>query len=278
MIACDEYMEKISRWLDADLTPDEQEELFEHLAHCPKCASALSEFEELRIMASENLPKPPRVLHDGVMNTVRAEKKRPWFARYRFTAVAAVFALVILGLSFTPLKEMLSPTPSAPLTVSEPDTQPVPSQNARILPSAPKAQEEVPVVDEPVDEINTKAKLSEEEPIEYAADTDTETDTQPMPEATPRDDDLEIDIIPLPETPFDRAFSSYLALSVPDAPEVLYEFVSDRTVEHTVYYIIPSERMADVQSALLSQGIDFVFTPADSAQTEALVMLTITHE
>lgn len=271
MVACDEYLEKISRYLDADLTPDEQEELFEHLAHCPNCASALSMFEELRISANENLPKPPRVLHDGVMNTVRAEKKRPLFARYRFTAVAAVFALVILGLSFTPLKDMLSPTPNTPLTVNEPDAQPVPSQNARILPSAPKAQEDVQVAEEPVEDLSESAKLAENEAME-------QSDAESVPEATPTEDDLEIDVVPLPETPYERAFSSYLAFSAIDAPEVLYDFVSDQTVDHTVYYIIPSEKMADVQSALLSQGIDFVFTPADQSQTEALVMLTITHE
>lgn len=268
MHVCDEYLEKISRWLDADLTPDEQEELFEHMAHCPKCASALSDFEELRIMASENLPNPPQVLHDGVMNTVRAEKKRPFFARYRFTAVAAVFALVVLGLSFTPLKDMLSPAPSAPLTIENSAKQSAPPQTARILPSTP-VQEDA-AANEPM--ADAEAKMTEEAPIEYVAEE------EPVPEAAPPNDALEIDSIPLPETPYERAFSSYLAFSADDAPEILYEFVSDQTVEYTVYYIIPSDRMTEIQSALLSMGLDFVFTPADPDQTEALVMLTITHE
>lgn len=259
MRACEEYIEKISRYLDEDLTAEEAEELFEHLSRCPNCAEALSSFEELRMMAEEHLPSVPPVLREGVMASVRAAKKKPLFARYRFTAVAAVFALVVLGISATPLGELLNPKPGVtqPLptpAVSEPAPE-QPANLARIVPSEP--------------EIANDASTPElaETPAPEAEVTEK---SLPMPELSAQ--------LLLPETPYERAFSSYLAFSAKDAPEVLYDFVSDQTIDRTVYYIVPNDAIGTIQDALLAQDLEITVTAGDVTSTEALVILTLLHE
>ena len=109
MADCSEYLELISRSVDGDLSAEEAETLYEHLAHCPTCSETLSSFEELSMMTADTLKTPPSQLKDGVMTSLRATKNRPWYVKYRFTAVAACFALVVLAISYTPLGDFLAP-------------------------------------------------------------------------------------------------------------------------------------------------------------------------
>lgn len=245
MHACEEYIEKISRYLDEDLTAEEAEELFEHLSRCPNCAEALSSFEELRMMAEEDLPSAPPALREGVLSSVRAAKKKPWFARYRFTAVAAIFALVILGISKTPLADVLNPQPSVPQA------------------------DPVPVASEPAPEVPQAARILPSEP-EIVNDASAPAEKNVAPENAAR--------VVLPKTPYARTFSSYLEFSAQDAPEVLYNFVSDQTIDHKVYYIIPASAITTIQDALLTQDLEISLTPGDASATEALVILTLLHE
>ena len=58
---------------------------------------------------------------------------------------------------------------------------------------------------------------------------------------------------------------------------MLHSITSDRTVDHTVYYILTAEQLTAVQSALLEDGIEVQVIPGDPTATESLLILTITE-
>ena len=103
MADCVEYVEQMSCYLDGELSAEETETLFSHIAHCPDCAEALAALEELSALTKESLPVVPNRLANGVMAQLRAEKKRPVWVRYRFTVIAALFAVVVLAASSGPI-------------------------------------------------------------------------------------------------------------------------------------------------------------------------------
>lgn len=114
MADCTQYAEQISSYLDGELSSEETEELFSHVAHCPDCAETLAAWEDLSVRTKESLPAPPSRLANGVVARVRAEKKLPLWRRYRFTIIAALFAAVVLAASSAPFARFFGTT--------EPDT------------------------------------------------------------------------------------------------------------------------------------------------------------
>lgn len=114
--SCEEYSEKISCLIDGELSEEDKAELCLHLEACPECRTV---YETLRALSEEIRSmdaKAPADFTGGVMDAVRqsavkqptvkqGEKEKQSvfrggrFAFGRFTAVAAVFAVIILALS-----------------------------------------------------------------------------------------------------------------------------------------------------------------------------------
>lgn len=73
----DEYFaELISRRLDGDLTKEEQDELYAHLADCPECRKLAEDMLFISSLADESMVEPPDTLSASVMRSVKAEKSR----------------------------------------------------------------------------------------------------------------------------------------------------------------------------------------------------------
>lgn len=73
----DEYFaELISRRLDGDLTKEEQDELYAHLADCPECRKFAEDMLFISLLADESMVEPPDTLSASVMRSVKAEKSR----------------------------------------------------------------------------------------------------------------------------------------------------------------------------------------------------------
>jgi len=261
---CSEYLELISRSVDGDLSAEEAEMLYEHLAHCPSCSATLSSFEELSMMTADSLKQPPAQLHEGVMASIEAAKKRPWYTRYRFTAVAACFALVVLAISYTPLGDFLVPAQ---------ENQVLTEDSARTVPATGDSEEA------------TLDTASEPAPMMRSAEAPKNSAAVPAkPEAAGSDSNHSAkqefgasDPSLVPQTPYNTTFAKYLMFSASEAPEVLYSITSDQTVDSVVYYIVTAEEFAAVQSALLEAGVEISVVQGDSESTESLLVLTVTE-
>ena len=191
------------------------------------------------------------------MTSIKAAKNRPWYVRYRFTAVAACFALVILAISYTPLGNLFTP-PQEDTVISEQTEDSAPSTTMRTMPSPDDT-------DVPQTAKSTAPDLSDQ-PAAFSAVS------EPQEENTPS-----FDPSLLPQTPYEKNFAKYLTFSAKEAPTVLHSITSDRTIDHTVYYIVTSEQLTAVQSALLEDGIEVQVIPGDPNTTESLLILTITE-
>ncbi|SMC73117.1 anti-sigma factor family protein [Papillibacter cinnamivorans] len=102
MSGCEFDKERLSAYLDGELSREEAADVREHLENCPECRELLSQFEAIRGGMRELEAEPPADLAGGIMDRVRAEKapnryKRHRFAYGTFVAAAAVVALVFLA-------------------------------------------------------------------------------------------------------------------------------------------------------------------------------------
>ena len=95
------YQELISRMLDEELLPEEQDALALHLKDCPDCAALYAAFSALSESIGADLEEPPEGLRENVMAQIRREEirkkntgRRHWGA---YLSVAAVVALVIFA-------------------------------------------------------------------------------------------------------------------------------------------------------------------------------------
>lgn len=97
------YQELISRLLDEELSPEEQNDLALHLKDCPDCAAVYAAFSALSESMGSDLEEPPEGLRENVMAQIRREEIRRKNSKHAgkrwipYLTVAAVAALVILA-------------------------------------------------------------------------------------------------------------------------------------------------------------------------------------
>lgn len=104
---CDTALELISAKLDGELTDREAVGLEEHLAACPGCRALAADLGGIHdALGGLELIEPPVGLTDGVLRQISAGKVRPLASWRRWGAIAAAFALVLLG-SFGVLRSVL---------------------------------------------------------------------------------------------------------------------------------------------------------------------------
>ena len=97
---CEKSLELISCMIDGELSKQEQELLYAHIANCSSCKNAYEAFSFISNELSENLDAPPPLLAGSIMSKINLEKqkksRRPivWL---RYGAAAACFALILFG-------------------------------------------------------------------------------------------------------------------------------------------------------------------------------------
>ncbi len=111
---CEYWQQQLSRFLDGDLTSEEEDALWAHIADCPDCAQAFEDFSQQTSVLRAQVVRPPVDLSRLVMARIkngqtdpaspRAEKPvshrlRPW----RKLAVAACFVALVAAAAVTGL-------------------------------------------------------------------------------------------------------------------------------------------------------------------------------
>ena len=105
---CEKYLEnieKISRLIDGDLSSEEEALLRAHMAQCGDCRKIYEAFTGVSSAICNETVSPPDTLAAGIMYKVKLqeqEKHKGKLRRFgwgRYTAIAAVFAVVILAAS-----------------------------------------------------------------------------------------------------------------------------------------------------------------------------------
>ena len=100
MRACEEYVTLMMLSMDGEASQEELNALHDHLEKCDACRALYEQYLEIDAAMNESEVESPEQLHAAIMNSIRREQARnqpgQWLKRYRFTAVAAVLALVVL--------------------------------------------------------------------------------------------------------------------------------------------------------------------------------------
>jgi hypothetical protein len=97
---CNKYNELISAYIDNELNEDDRAVLDAHLETCDECRKYLKLLQSVSSSAGNTLVQPPEKLAEGIMYKAKLESSHKHFRRFpfgRYTAIAAVFCLVMLG-------------------------------------------------------------------------------------------------------------------------------------------------------------------------------------
>lgn len=100
MKACESYIMLMNQCMDGEATQEEAANLHAHLAECEACRTLYDFYTAMDQAIRDNIEEPPEQLTAAIMNGIRKEKKqnqpKQLFRRYRFTAMAAVAAVIVL--------------------------------------------------------------------------------------------------------------------------------------------------------------------------------------
>ena len=98
MNQCESYLTLMMQVLDGEASQEEIQALHAHLSECEACRSRYESYLAVDAAVKSTEEEPPEQLTAAIMNSIRREKPQPghWLRRYRFTAIAAVLALVVL--------------------------------------------------------------------------------------------------------------------------------------------------------------------------------------
>lgn len=99
MSECEKYNTLISASVDGELSIDDKVELNEHLRSCRQCRSYLEMMEKMSSVLKECAEEPPENLTRWIMADIKPEKRRFFGAYGRYTAIAAIICLAVLGTS-----------------------------------------------------------------------------------------------------------------------------------------------------------------------------------
>lgn len=97
---CDKSMELIGLHIDGESTPEQEQQLSEHLAGCASCRALLEAYEQIDIGVAALEAEPPERFVSGVMYRVSQEsggtKKRRFVHRHAAALVGVAAALAVL--------------------------------------------------------------------------------------------------------------------------------------------------------------------------------------
>lgn len=142
MKACPDYIDLMMRSLDREAAPEEEKQLRDHLAQCEACCALYETYQQINAGLAASEEEPPETLHRAVMRSIQSEKRQhgpaAWLHRFRFTAVAAVAAvLVLIFARFVPADTTV--VQSAASTARSADVA-VPSVEAELRPAAAEGE------------------------------------------------------------------------------------------------------------------------------------------
>lgn len=100
MKACEEYVALMMLCIDGEASREELDSLYVHLEKCDACRALFESYLAIDEAVKGVKPEPPEQLHAAIMNNIHREKvqnqPKGWLKRYRFTAMAAVAAVIVL--------------------------------------------------------------------------------------------------------------------------------------------------------------------------------------
>ncbi|MGI5970672.1 MAG: zf-HC2 domain-containing protein [Oscillospiraceae bacterium] len=252
MDSCERYLDLISGNIDGMLSEAEESELSEHLKKCEACRELLELMEKTHAAMGDLLADPPRELCDGIMYKVGRESgsiKTPRrFAFGRFTAIAAMLAVVLLAVYALPNlfgrnKSGLTAdgNAQAPLMEKPQYEAAAPAEKDeggyRAYTTFDRAAGKTEAVEEPAAVPAPEAVISSE-----PEDGEDYGETQPMLGITSA-------AAGAPALPYSEAFSAIVVWSG-DMPEELKAYPSEAGAEAEVYVFVPT---GDLE-AILAKG------------------------
>ena len=103
-MTCEEALVLISGHIDNENTPEEEAQLRLHLAQCDQCRQVLQTFLEIDSGIAALEAEPPAMLHERIMEAVRAEAPvKKWKHSFRWAGLAVAAALVVvIGMASMP--------------------------------------------------------------------------------------------------------------------------------------------------------------------------------
>ena len=100
-MTCEAYIDLMMKSIDGEASEEETAALHAHLAECEVCRGLYESYLAVDNAVNSTEEELPEQLTYAIMNSIRREQaqNRPkaWLRRYRFTAIAAVAAVVILA-------------------------------------------------------------------------------------------------------------------------------------------------------------------------------------
>ena len=100
MKACEEYVALMMLSMDGEASQEELNALHAHLDECEACRILYESYMVVDAAVQATEEEPPEQLTAAIMRSIEHEttKKQPrqWLRRYRFTALAAVAAVIVL--------------------------------------------------------------------------------------------------------------------------------------------------------------------------------------
>lgn len=100
MNECAKFDLLINAYIDGELSDDDKNMLDAHLETCDNCRSYMNMLKSVSSAVHDTLVQPPPQMTEGIMYKIKHEtsRKRFQFLSFgRYTAIAAVFCLVLLG-------------------------------------------------------------------------------------------------------------------------------------------------------------------------------------
>jgi len=137
----EEWTDKLSDFLDDELTADERAAVAQHLASCPHCAKVAADLEQVVTRARTVTPRPPQVdLWPGVHARIEriAQPRRVSLTLPQLAAAAALLVAVSGGLAWRTAQRTGATTVAqgtAPAEASSERT--VPAESVTVAPATP---------------------------------------------------------------------------------------------------------------------------------------------
>ncbi|MCC8356549.1 MAG: zf-HC2 domain-containing protein [Oscillospiraceae bacterium] len=180
MSACERWQELMSQMLDDEITPEDAAALRSHMRTCQSCQAMWNLLFTVSHTIQQDIAQPPTELSQGVMARVRAENARNTEASgigrnrknrvrrlpvWTRAAAAACLVVVIGAVAFASWDGRGRASSSASLSIRSADTA-----------AAETVEMEMDTAEEITEETTAEEEVYEDEAVEAAEDTETNTD------------------------------------------------------------------------------------------------------
>ena len=234
---CNEYFVLLSACVDGELSPEEQARLDAHLEACADCRAELEMLQSIHTNAPALTREVGGDFTQRIMQGMKASKKsekRFALSRFKFTAIAAAVALLLLAADKLPWPE-------------KPDADS--AESAAVTEEAPAVMNEKLMAEDTADA--GAADLARTEKASGAALTAAKN---------------------APVHPYAQEFALYITADSPATREILSEYTCE-TVEDAAYIIAPAAAAEEIRRSLTDADIPYRTSPGTPDAEFLLVIL-----